>query len=425
MNIAIMSSATASVIIVGAGLAGLACAGRLVRRGLACTLVEASDDVGGRVRTDRVNGFQLDRGFQVFLTGYPEAGSLLDYPALQLQSFYPGALVRFAGRFHRISDPLRRPQDLLSTLASPIGSLGDKRKILCLRQDALNQRLCVQAGGGARTTIEVLQAYGFSPAMRDRFFRPFLGGVFLDQSLSTPCRLFEFVWAAFSRGAIALPQAGMGAIAGQLAASLPVGSIRLRTPVAHLDGTHLVLASGERLSADALVLATDYAAAATLRGDPAPTEPGRPATSLYFEAPVPPVRGPWLIVNGEQQGPVGTACVLTEVAPSYAPPGRALIVVSLSDQTAPVGGDQQQAVRHQLRTWFGTEVDAWRHLRTDRINRALPPIVLLADRKGEASLRLRPGLYQCGDYCETGTLDGALLSGRKAADAVLADLGAQ
>lgn len=415
-------SATARVIIVGAGLAGLACAKHLVRRGVACTLVEASDEVGGRVRTDRVEGFQLDRGFQVLLTGYPEAGNLLDYPALQLQPFHPGALVRYAGRFHRISDPLRRPQDLLSTLTSPIGSLSDKLKIFRLRRDALDQRLCLHAGGETRTTIETLQAYGFSPAMQDRFFRPFLGGVFLDQSLSTPCRLFEFVWAAFSRGAIALPQAGMGAIAGQLAASLPAGSLRLRAPVTHLDGTHLVLASGERFSADALVLATDYATAATLRGEPAPMAPGRHATSLYFEAPAPPVRGPWLIVNGEQEGPVGTACVLSEVSPFYAPPGRALISVSLSDQTAPVGGDQQQAVRQQLRGWFGSDVDAWRHLRTDHISRALPPIALLADRNGGASPRLKPCLYQCGDYCETGTLDGALLSGRKAADAVLADL---
>ncbi len=210
-------SATAHVIIVGAGLAGLACARELVRRGVACTVLEASDEAGGRVRTDQVEGFQLDRGFQVLLTGYPEAASLLDYQALQLHAFHPGALVRYAGRFHRISDPLRRPQDLLSSLMSPIGSLGDKLRILRLRGDALNRRLCAQAGRGDRTTMEALHSYGFSPAMRDRFLRPFLGGVFLDQSLSIPCRHFEFVWAAFSRGAIALPQRGMGAVAAQLA----------------------------------------------------------------------------------------------------------------------------------------------------------------------------------------------------------------
>ena len=414
-------SANPRVIIVGAGLAGLACARHLSQAGFACSLLEASDAVGGRVRTDRVDGFQLDRGFQVFLTGYPEAGRMLDYPALQLQPFHPGAMVRYAGGFHRISDPLRRPQDLLSTMMSPIGSFGDKLKVLRLRRDALRRQLCGQAGGGERTTLEALQVYGFSPAMQQRFFQPFLNGVFLDQALSTPCRLFELVWAAFSRGDIALPQQGMGAIASQLAATLPTESIRLNAAVSHLDGTTAVLASGERLAADVLVLATDDATAATLRGDSRAAAPGRDAICLYFDAPAPPVRGPWLILNGDGQGPVGTACALSEVASGYAPLGRSLISVSLSGQPSLAGGDLQQAVRRQLREWFGEEVHVWRHLRTDHIKRALPPIEVLTAQASGASPRVRPGLYQCGDYCETGTLDGALLSGRKAAEALLTD----
>lgn len=414
-------SATPRVIIIGAGLAGLACARHLSQAGLACTLLDASDAAGGRVRTDRVEGFQLDRGFQVFLTGYPEARRMLDYPALQLHPFHPGAMVRYAGGFHRISDPFRRPQDLPSTMTSPIGSFSDKLKVLRLRRDALRRRLCGQAGGGERTTLEALQAYGFSSAMQQRFFQPFLSGVFLDEALSTPCRLFELVWAAFSCGDIALPQQGMGAIASQLAATLPAESIRLSATVSHVDGSTVVLASGERLAADALVLATDDATAAALRGESRPAAPGRDAICLYFDAPAPPMRGPWLMLNGEGQGPVGTACVLSEVASGYAPSGRALVSVSLSGHRSRVGGDVQQAVRRQLREWFGEEVHAWRHLRTDYIKRALPPIEVLTAQASNASPRVRPGLYQCGDYCETGTLDGALLSGRKAAAALLAD----
>ena len=414
-------SATPRVIIIGAGLAGLACARHLSQAGLACTLLDASDAVGGRVRTDRVEGFQLDRGFQVFLTGYPEARRMLDYPALQLHPFHPGAMVRYAGGFHRISDPFRRPQDLPSTMTSPIGSFSDKLKVLRLRRDALRRRLCGQAGGGERTTLEALQAYGFSPAMQQRFFHPFLSGVFLDEALSTPCRLFELVWAAFSCGDIALPQQGMGAIASQLAATLPAESIRLSATVSHVDDSTVVLASGERLAADALVLATDDATAAALRGESRPAAPGRDAICLYFDAPAPPMHGPWLMLNGEGQGPVGTACVLSEVASGYAPSGRALVSVSLSGHRSRVDGDVQQAVRRQLREWFGEEVHAWRHLRTDHIKRALPPIEVLTAQASNASPRVRPGLYQCGDYCETGTLDGALLSGRKAAAALLAD----
>lgn len=416
-----MLSTAPRVLIIGAGLAGLACARRLTQSGIACTVFESSDDVGGRVRTDRVEGFQLDRGFQVFLTGYPEARQTLDYPSLGLQLFHPGAVIRYAGHFHRMSDLLRRPQDIVQTLLGPIGSLADKFKMLRLRRDALEHRLCSKVGGPSRSTRDVLQAYGFSEVMEARFFRPFLGGVFLEQALSTPCWIFEFVWAAFSRGAVALPRDGMGAIAHQLAADLPTGTIRLGASANRIEGSSIVLESGERFAGDALVIATDYATAARLRGEHSPLGASRESTCLYFDAPAPPIRGPWLMLNGDAEGPVRTLCVLSEVAPSYAPPGRALISVSLSDRLDTATGDLPQAVRTSLRAWFGPLVDAWRHLRTDRIRSALPPVDLLHAQDGAASPRLTAGLYLCGDYRETGTFDGALLSGRKAADALMAD----
>ena len=364
-------SATPRIIIIGAGLAGLACARALSGRGLSCTILDASDEIGGRVRTDRVDGFQLDRGFQVFLSGYPEAQATLDYPALKLQTFHPGALVRYAGRFHRVSDPFRRPQDALATAMSSIGSLRDKLTMLKLRQDALHRQLSTRAGGGAQTTLEALQAYGFSSAMQERFFRPFLGGVFLDQSLSTPCVVFEQVWAAFSYGAIALPQEGMGAIARQLAEEIPKATIRLRAPVARLDGGRVVLVSGERLDSDAVVLATDYATAATLRGEPVPTDPGRRSMSLYFDAA--PVRGPWLMVNGDGQGPIGTASVLSEVSPAYAPAGRALVAVSLADQSTSDSPELLAAVRRQLCDWFGRQAASADRLHRPGLAPALSP----------------------------------------------------
>lgn len=412
------------IIIIGAGLAGLACARALFRHGFSCTILDASDEIGGRVRTDRVDGFLLDRGFQVFLSGYPEATAVLDYSALRLQAFHPGALVRYAGRFHRVSDPFRRPQDALATAMSSIGSLRDKLTVLKLRQDALHRQLSTRAGGEAQTTLEALQAYGFSSAMQERFFRPFLGGVFLDQSLSTPCGVFEQVWAAFSCGAIALPQEGMGAIARQLAEEIPKSTIRLRASVARLDGGCVVLASGERLDSAAVVLATDYATAAALRGEPVPTDAGRRSLSLYFDAGAAPVRGPWLMINGDGQGPIGTASVLSEVSSAYAPAGRALIAVSLADQSTSDSPEWLPAVRRQLRDWFGRQAEDWRHLRTDCIDRALPPLSVLAVQNGVGRPRIRPGLYHCGDYCASGTLHGALRSGRQAAEAILADVDA-
>jgi phytoene dehydrogenase-like protein len=415
-----MKHTTPQVLIIGAGLAGLACARRLTNAGHACTVLEASDGIGGRVRTDRVEGFQLDRGFQVLLTGYPEAREMLNYPALNLMPFHPGALIRHAGRVHVMSDPFRRPQDLPQMLLGPIGSLADKFRMLRMRRDALQQRLCSHMRDPALPTRDVLQTYGFSDAMVTRFFRPFLSGVFLEAELSTPCWIFELVWAAFCRGATAVPRDGMGAIAQQLASALPPGTIRVNHAVQQIQGLSVLLESGERLTTCVLVIATDDETASRLRGEHVPSASARGSMTLYFDAPVAPQRGPWLMLNGEGDGVVRTVCVLSEAAPSYAPPGRALISVTATGQDD-THEDISQAVRLYLRSWFGSQVDEWRHLRTDRIFRALPPIDVLSPDYRTASPRAAVGLYLCGDYRESGTLDGALLSGRKAAESILSD----
>lgn len=408
------------ILIIGAGLAGLACARRLSQAGVACTVLEASDGVGGRVRTDRVDGFLLDRGFQVFLTGYPEARRTLDYASLDLKPFHPGALIHYDSRFHLVSDPLRRPQDLPTVLFSPIGSLTDKRLALRLRRDALQGRLCGIGGGATSPTGEVLRAYGFSDAIVTRFFKPFLGGVFLEPTLSTPCWIFQHVWAAFLRGDVVLPSNGMGAIAQQLAASLPEGTVRLNQPVKSIESSTVLLQSGERLEGSSVVIATDSDTARRLRGEPSRTGTERASTTLYFDAPIPPRREPWLMLNGED-GLVRTVCVLSEAAPSYAPNGRALISITANGHGH--GLDElPETVRASLESWFGPQVNRWRHLRTDHISHALPPLDLLPSAPETTSPRIAPNLYRCGDYCESGTLDGALVSGRRAAEAVLADL---
>jgi phytoene dehydrogenase-like protein len=272
----------------------------------------------------------------------------------------------------------------------------------------------------ALTTRDVLQTYGFSDAMVTRFFRPFLSGVFLEAELSTPCWIFELVWAAFCRGATAVPRDGMGAIAQQLASALPPGTIRVNHAVQQIQGSSVLLESGEQLTGDALVVAIDDASASRLRGEHVPSASARGSITLYFDAPAAPRRGPWLILNGEGEGFVRTVCVLSEAAPSYAPPGRALISVTVTEQIA-AHGDFPQAVRLFLRSWFGSQVDEWRHLRTDHIHRALPSLALLSPGNRTASPRAAAGLYLCGDYRESGTLDGALLSGRKAAESILSD----
>ena len=235
------------IIIVGAGLAGLRCAGALEERGAPWLLLESQDGPGGRVRTDYVEGFQLDRGFQVLLTAYPEARRALDYDALDLRSFAPGALIRLPGGFQRLHDPFRRPTALLSALRAPIGTLGDKLRIARLRRRLRRMSLPELWRRPERTTREALADYGFSPTIVERFWRPLFAGIQLDRSLTTSSRMFAFVFRMLAEGDSALPAAGMQAIPDQLAAGLPAGRIRYGTTVVAVDSGGVWLEDGELL----------------------------------------------------------------------------------------------------------------------------------------------------------------------------------
>ena len=235
------------VVIVGAGLAGLSCARELNRRGFEVSVLEASDGVGGRVRTDRVDGFQMDRGFQVYLTAYPEGRAALDHEALDLRPFEPGALIWYDGRLHRVADPFRKPGALWSTLRAPVGSPFDKLRVARLRS-ALRKAEpseLIEADDD-RTTIEALRELHFSDRMIDRFFRPLFAGITLDRSLDTSAKVFRFVFAMLSSGDAAVPAAGMGAIPQQLADGLPDGTVRLGATVERVDGGHVGVAGGRR-----------------------------------------------------------------------------------------------------------------------------------------------------------------------------------
>jgi phytoene dehydrogenase-like protein len=412
--------ANPDVLIVGAGLAGLCCARQLHEQGIACQILEMSDDVGGRVRSDTVEGFQLDRGFQVLLTAYPEAKRLLDYNALHLQPFYPGAVVRFGGRFHRVADPWRRPLDGLRSIFSPIGTLLDKYRVARLRFRVRSGSLEALFQRPETSTLEALQRAGFSNAMIERFFRPFFGGVFLEANLNTSSRMLEFVFRMFSLGDIAIPAGGMGAISKQLAAALPEPSIRLQAEVAALEADSVILTSGERLQARAAVVATEGAAAARLI-DTLPSPSSNRVTCLYFVAESPPVAEPVLMLNGEGNGLVNNLCVPSVVAPSYAPAGAALVAATVLGEPDLEDAVLEHAVRDQLTGWFGQAVQQWRHLRTYRIEHALPEQVPPTGTISDRSVRIRPGLYICGDHRDIASIQGAMLSGRRAAEAIIED----
>jgi len=411
------------VVIVGGGLAGLAAARRLAQGGVAARLLEASDDVGGRVRTDHVDGFLLDRGFQVLLTAYPECRAVLDYPALDLRPFEPGAVVRAGGTWHRLADPFRRPGPAVASLLDNLGSWRDKAAVLRLRQRALAGTLEELFSRPATTTRELLESFGFSAAFTTAFLEPWLGGIFLGRDLGTSSRMLDFVMRMMAQGETVLPAHGMGAIPRQLAAALPAGTVSLGRRVAALDGSGVRLDDGTLVPASAVIVATEGDVAAQLLGLPAPPRP-RSALSLSYAATTPPLRGRDLLLNGESEGPVNSVIYPSELSSHYAPAGQALITVGVIDPVSPDDATLDLAVRRQLTDWFGTAVAGWRLLRVERIRYAQPDQLPTDLEPVAREVRLGAGRYVAGDHRETASLHGALVSGRRAAEAVLTDRGA-
>jgi len=412
----------ADVLIIGGGLAGLCCALHLHQSGISSQILEASDGVGGRVRTDKVEGFLLDRGFQVLLTAYPEARRVLDYEALQLRPFYPGALIRFKNRFYRFADPWRHPADGFLGIFTPIGSFSDKLRVRKLRQHVLKGSLSDLYNRPETTTLQALRNIGFSENMIDRFFKPFIGGVFFDSNLGVSSRMFEFGFRMFSMGDTALPSGGMGAIPEQIASRLPKGTVRIETRVESIQEGGVTLKSGEKIKARAVVVATEGPEAARLLGDKE-KHGSRSVSCLYYETGEPPISGPLLILNGEGKGPINSLCCPSSVAPNYAPENKVLISITIVGN--PDQGDQQleSTVRSQLTEWFGPGVNGWRHLCTYRILHALPMQTPPVSNPTSRPHQIRPGLFICGEYQNVASIQWAMVSGRQVAEAVLDWLG--
>ena len=404
---------SADVVVVGAGLSGLVAARRLHRAGLDVQVVEAGDDVGGRVRTDLVDGWRLDRGFQVLNTAYPAVAAELDLTVLSLRELTRGALVHRDGRRHRLADPRRDPRGAVSTAVDPLLGVRDKALLA-----ALAARVSVGDGHRLVEAADVpaaaaLRDRGFSEAAVVGFFQPFFSGVFLEDELATSSRFLDLMLRMFVRGRSTVPARGMVEVPRQLAAALPAEAVHLSTPAEALTGTSVRTPAGTVL-ARAVVCATDATAAAGLVTGLADV-PWRSVTTVYHLAPHDPLGEPTLLLDAEPSAVTNTV-VMTAAAPTYGPAdGRALVSTSV------LGGSADEAsVRERLAVLYGVDTGDWEHVATYAVERALP--AMTAPHPFRRPVRCGE-VYVCGDHRDTSSIQGALVSGRRAAAAVLEDLG--
>ncbi len=408
------------VIVVGAGLSGLTCARVLRERGLPVRVLERSSAVGGRVQTDLVEGFRLDRGFQVLLTGYPELRRHLDLDALDLRTFEPGAVLWNGTRFETIGDPTRDIGAIVPTLLARAPNFRDKLEVLRLRRDVLQGGDYDAFGTDDLTTLEFLQHRRFSARFIEQFFRPFLGGVFLESKLDTTARFFRFVFRMFSSGEATVPALGMGELPRQLAAGLPDGTVRLDHGVAKVQADGVTLEDGARMDAAAVVVATEAPAASKLLPDLQPG-PSRGVTCFYFAADRAPTERAALHLNATGKGVINNLHVPSIVSPKVAPAGKHLVSVTCLGVT-----DDPEALRAKVLTeaaqWFGDAARGWTPLRHYVIRHALPGQPVGALEPARRPSRHDSGLYVCGDHLDQASIDGAMVSGRRAAEAVAADL---
>lgn len=415
------------VVVVGAGLAGLAAARVLTGAGLDVALLDAADAPGGRVRTDVVDGFLLDRGFQVLNPSYPELRAVADIAQLDLHRYDAAVQVVLDGSRPVLGDPRRRPSTATGSLLAPVGSLPGKARLVAyaLRVAYVDPH---RAEGLDEPDVSIRQAFTdarIPDRLVDTVLRPFLSGVVLDAGLDTSRRFGDLVLRSFVRGTPGLPSAGVRALPDQLAARLPAGTLRLSTRVDAVTATG-VTGPGGSVTADAVVVATEAPAAAALLEGTAtvPVPPARVVTTWYH-TPTGTDPGtlaggrPLIVVDGERRGPVVTTSVPTAATASYSPDGRALVSSSVLDLDTSVAAER--AVRAHLARLYGVDTAHWELVGVTPVAYAQP--AMLPPLDPQQPVRVGARRYVCGDHRDTASVQGALVSGRRAATAVLADLG--
>lgn len=410
-------------IIVGGGISGLSAALHLSRGGQTVKVLEASSRIGGRIKTDVVDGYLLDRGFQVYLDAYPEGKLILDYKALKLKKFISGAKLFLPnGSKDVFVDPLKHPKYFFTSLSSSAGDFSDKLNLYALSRRLSRSRNRSIFKKENKTTSAIFKEYGFSDNMIKYFLQPFYAGIFLESNLSTSRRMFDFVLKMFKKGNGTVPVFGMEEIPKQMAGQLPQGTILTHQRCTSIVNKQVKVESGESyIAGKAIILATENPGH-LLEGTTSQSQaPPASTTCVYFSAPNPPYKEPLIGLFSHDNRIVNNMAVMSNVSREYAPSGDALISLSLSgdfkDNTELIG-----AALKDISPWFPSSItDSWTFIKTYHIPHALPNQSKVSYDLDISAARINDNLYTCGDYMLQGSINGALRSGRQLAEYLLAN----
>ena len=402
------------IFIIGAGMSGLIAAQTLENRGFSPTIIEATNSVGGRVKTDIVDGYQLDHGFQVLLTSYPAAQKFLNYEALELQNVLTGAAIFKDGKENQIGDPLRDFSLLIPTVFSGLIPLSDKIKILQLNLKLKSKTISAIFEEKEKTTLDYLKDFGFSDKVIAQFFRPFFSGIFLETQLETSSRMFEFVYKMFGTGNAALPKAGIQAIPDQLANTLKSTKIKFNTKVQLVKDGELILENGDVLESDFTIITTD--STSLLSNSNKEAVHWKSCFTLYFETEKRVIEKPLIGLLPAENALINNIFYHTSLGTTQN--GRKeLLSVTVVDNQNLTGDKLVEKVKTELKEHFNVEVI--RLIKQYEIPQALPNLKNIKYSLSPAETKYSNQIFLAGDTLVNGSLNAAMLSGESAALAVI------
>ena len=419
------------VTIIGAGLAGLACARRLTDQNITVRIIERSPSVGGRVKSKTIDGFRIDIGFQVLLNAYPALQLLPELATLPAYNFPPGARIMQEHRLHTLSDPFRNPADALPSIITPVVSIQDKLLMWHLAAEFNRRPLTSLWDEPDQTILRFLTRRGFSNAAIELFFRPFVGGITLDESLGTSAAIFKFIWSMLSKGIATLPAGGMQSIPHAMASALANNNvdILLDTQVTGLtkNSNHWnVQTATDVIESDVVVLATDAWSLGGLLPEYNPPK-YRSQRTLWLTLDRVVDCGPSLILNPDRQSPFMTVAPMHAVDPNRAPKGKSLFAVTVREDHFADTADEIVQSFHQAmqRNKVIAPSDDITCISDQTVQRAQFVQDPNHFRTRKPSAALPDGLYVCGEHLQTSSINGALESGIAVADEIVRTLSSQ